>query len=144
MQLDYYDKPEKVAKGKSNGTVDLETADSCDQDPMNPLTLMIRCPGRTYELRVADGDPFTAGKWHRALSNIIANLSKAKEGVLEKQGEKNKSMKERHFRLLGKKLYYYKKQGDKSPAGVIDLRDATGCRADEQDPVRECQRQKIT
>eukprot|EP01052_Picozoa_sp_SAG31_P003025 SAG31_NODE_112_length_24420_cov_19.787550_5_plen_1299_part_00 len=131
-QIEYYDKPEKVAKGKSNGTIDLETADACEQDPMNPLTMTIRCPTRAYELRVADGDPFTAGKWHRTITNIIEKLSKAKEGTLEKQGNKNKAMKARYFRLLGMKLYYYKKPGEK-PAGSIDLREATGCRADEDD-----------
>ena len=34
---------------------------------------------------------------------------------------------------LGRKLYYYKKQGEKL-AGLIDLKEATGCRADETDP----------
>jgi hypothetical protein len=44
-----------------------------------------------------------------------------KEGWLWKRGEVNKSFQKRYFVLKGNLLFYFEKQNDKDPVGLIIL-----------------------
>ena len=48
-----------------------------------------------------------------------------KEGILNKKGEVNHGYKRRWFVLKGNMLFYYEKQGDKQPLGVIVLENCS-------------------
>jgi len=49
----------------------------------------------------------------------------SKEGFMTKKGEVVKNWKRRWFVLYGSMLFYYKKQGDSSPAGWVNLQEIT-------------------
>uniref|UniRef100_A0A1A9UNJ6 PH domain-containing protein n=1 Tax=Glossina austeni TaxID=7395 RepID=A0A1A9UNJ6_GLOAU len=48
-----------------------------------------------------------------------------KEGFLNKRGEVNKSFQRRYFVLKGNLLFYFEKQGDKEPLGLIIVEGCT-------------------
>jgi hypothetical protein len=48
-----------------------------------------------------------------------------KEGWLWKRGEVNKNFQKRYFVLKGNLLFYFEKQNDKEPVGVIILEGCT-------------------
>ena len=134
MQLEYFNAP----GGKSKGTIELASASEITQVGCDAASgeFVIVTPGRRYELRCGDVD--TLPFWVLAITQIIAESVVAIEGPLEKQGAKHKSFKVRYFRMAGSKIYYYKGEAaEGKPAGVIDLKTATRCRAmeDEDEPA---------
>ena len=133
-QIVYSAKPDDK---KAKGSIDLTTATSCEAaGPMEPLVFYVNLPTRKFVLRCAD--PFDTQSWTTVISQVISHNREAKEGFLEKRGAKNHSFKDRWFRILGTKMYYYKKQGDGKPAGTIELETATSCRVDKEDPEGRC------
>ena len=58
-----------------------------------------------------------------------------REGWLYKRGEVNKSFQRRWFVLKGNLLFYFEKQGDKEPIGVIILEGCTIELAEEETEV---------
>ena len=55
-----------------------------------------------------------------------------KEGWLWKRGEVNKAFQKRYFVLKGNLLFYFEKQNDKEPVGVIILEGCTVELAEEE------------
>ena len=124
--IEYFEKP----GGKVKGSIDLTTASKCEPfpDPSRPNDFFIQCPDRTYELRCEDMDQLP--NWVLAVTALITQNEVAMEGVLQKQGAKNKSFKARFFRILGTKLFYYDgSTAEGKPKGSIDLQAASRCRA---------------
>jgi len=75
---------------------------------MEPLTFYVVLPTRKFQLKAED--PFDSQRWVQTLTRIISNNQEAKEGMLDKQGAKNKSFKQRWFRILGTKMYAMQKR----------------------------------
>lgn len=58
-------------------------------------------------------------------SFAVGNSPVDKEGFLNKRGEMNKAFQRRYFVLKGNLLFYFEKNTDKEPVGVIILEECT-------------------
>jgi hypothetical protein len=120
----YYKNP---GDDKPAGVIDLEGATSCRKsaDEADEREFSIGIDGRNYVLRATDR--VDRDGWIADISRRCPALE-GMDGFLIRYGKRGKKGQERWFKLLGKRLLFFKQPGAKSEDGEIPLEFAKSCR----------------